>query len=131
MHKEKLSMKEYMPNPIAHSSSNNIYNLYYHQYMKAPDSREFQKVITKEVNDHIKKMGTNRNRTSAKIGTITPICMGVKRKRDVKTKGVFKHKACLNVHGRKKEYFSNFFKMFSPVMTWFTISMVIVLSIIN
>ena len=47
MHKDDLSMQEYMLNSIALSASNNMDNIYYHQYMKSPDTREFQKAIIK------------------------------------------------------------------------------------
>ena len=41
-----------MMDPIAFAASNTTENLYYHQAMKALNSREFQKSIIMEVNDH-------------------------------------------------------------------------------
>jgi hypothetical protein len=42
----------------------------------------------------------------------------MKRKRDILTRKVLKYKARLNVHGGKQEYAVNFFKTYSPVVTW-------------
>ena len=55
MHKDDLMMKQYILNTIAFSASNNADTLYYHQDMKAPDAKEFQNSILKEVNTHIER----------------------------------------------------------------------------
>ena len=44
---------------------------------------------------------------------------------------MFKHKACINVHGLKQEYASNLLETFSYIVTCFTIRMVLVLCTIN
>jgi hypothetical protein len=55
----------------------------------------------------------------------------MKRKRDIKTQQVYKHKARLNVHGGKQAYGKNYFEMYAPVVTWFSIRLLLVLSILN
>ena len=55
----------------------------------------------------------------------------MKRKRDIKTQQVYKHKARLNVHGGKQVYGENYFKTFTPVVTWFSIQLLLVLLILN
>jgi hypothetical protein len=55
----------------------------------------------------------------------------MKHKRDIKTQQVYKHKARLNVHGGKQVYGENYFETYAPVVTWFSIRLVLVLSIIN
>jgi hypothetical protein len=55
----------------------------------------------------------------------------MKRKRDIKTKRVYKHKARLNVDGRKQEYAVNFFETFSPVVTWISIRIVFIMVLLN
>eukprot|EP00978_Attheya_sp_CCMP212_P037949 scaffold183254_cov63-Attheya_sp.AAC.3 len=55
----------------------------------------------------------------------------MKRKRDIKTKKVYKHKARLNVDGRKQEFAVNFFETFSPVVTWISIRIVFILVLLN
>ena len=57
--------------------------------------------------------------------------MEVQTKEKKKSNRLFKHKACINVHGSKKEYDKNLFETFSPVVTWFTITILLVLYIIN
>jgi hypothetical protein len=55
----------------------------------------------------------------------------MKRKRDIKTQKVNKYKARLNVHGGKQEYAINYFETYAPVVTWFSIRLLLVLSILN
>ena len=55
MNKDNLSMQEYMLNTIELASRNNTNNLYYHQSIKVPNAREFQKEIIKEINTHIER----------------------------------------------------------------------------
>ena len=55
----------------------------------------------------------------------------MKRKRDIKTQRVYKHKARLNVHGGKQEFGENYFETYAPVVTWFSIRLLLVLSLIN
>ena len=53
------------------------------------------------------------------------------KKRDIISNLLFKHKARLKIQGSWQEFAANFFNIFSPVVTWFTIRMVLVLSIIT
>jgi hypothetical protein len=89
--------------------------------------------VIKEVNDHIE----NKNwelipRDKVPKGTtILPSVWSMKCKRDIKTQQVYKHKARLNVHGGKQVYGENYFETFAPVVTWFSIRLLLVLSILN
>ncbi len=55
----------------------------------------------------------------------------MKRKQEIKTQKVNKYKARLNVHGGKQEYGINYFETYAPVVTWFSIWLLLVLSILN
>jgi hypothetical protein len=55
----------------------------------------------------------------------------MKCKQDIKTQKVNKYKEHLNLHGGKQEYGTNYFKMYAPVVTWFLIQLLLVLSIFN
>jgi hypothetical protein len=55
----------------------------------------------------------------------------MKRKWEIKTQKVNKYKAHLNVHGGKQEYGINYFETYAPVVTWFSIWLLFVLSILN
>jgi hypothetical protein len=96
-------------------------------------SNSCKQAVIKEVNDHIE----NKNwelipRDKVPKGTtILPSVWSMKRKRDIKTQQVYKHKARLNVHGGKQVYGENYFETFTPVVTWFSIRLLLVLSILN
>jgi hypothetical protein len=55
----------------------------------------------------------------------------MKRKRDIKTWKVYKHKARLNVHGGQQEFAANFFETFSPVVNWFSVRLIFTLSLLS
>ena len=79
-----------MLNPIAFAANNNMDNLYYHQAIKEPVSRDFQKDITKKFNDHIKQKNweiTTREQVT-KGEQILPYICSFKRNRNIKTKRV-------------------------------------------
>ena len=100
--------------------------------MKAPNSRELQKSIIKEVKNHIEQTHwwIIPREQGTKGEQVLPYIWEFKQKRNIKTKQVIKHKARLNIHCRKQRYPSNFFKMFSPAVNWFTVMMELVLFII-
>jgi hypothetical protein len=52
------------------------------------------------------------------------------RKRDLTTSKVKSHKAWLNLHGGKQISGMNYFKTYAPVVTWFTIRLIITFRII-
>jgi hypothetical protein len=54
----------------------------------------------------------------------------MRRKHDLTTNKVIKHKARLNLHGGKQVYGMNYFETYAPVVTWFTIRLMIVFGII-
>jgi hypothetical protein len=133
MHQEDYLLQDEMMNPVAFMASSNQDTMYFHQAMKAPDRKQFMQAVIKEVNDHIE----NKNwelipRDKVPKGTtILPSVWSMKRKRDIKTQQVYKHKARLNVHGGKQVYGENYFETFAPVVTWFSIRLLLVLSILN
>eukprot|EP00957_Ditylum_brightwellii_P158128 12036205-Ditylum_brightwellii.AAC.1 len=49
-----------------------------------------------------------------------------KRKRDIKTRRVYKHKARLNVHGGQQQYGINNFDTYAPVVTWSSVRMILI-----
>jgi hypothetical protein len=54
----------------------------------------------------------------------------MRRKRDLTTNKVIKHKARLNLHGGKQVYGIIFFETYAPVVTWLAIRLRIVFGII-
>jgi histone deacetylase 1/2 len=55
----------------------------------------------------------------------------MKRKRDLVTREVYKHKARLNVHGGQQQFGVNYFETYSPVVTWFSLRTLLTLSLLN
>ena len=55
----------------------------------------------------------------------------MRRKRNLKTNQVVKHKAQLNVNGRQQEVGVNYSQTYAPVVTWFAIRFFIFLATIN
>jgi hypothetical protein len=51
-------------------------------------------------------------------------------KRDITTNEIKKYKARLNLHGGKQEFGTNYYKTYAPVITWFSIRLLIVIGII-
>ena len=72
--------------------------------MKEPDAREFQKAIIKEVNAHIKQKHWEiiLREQVQKGEQVLPSIWAFRRKRDIKTKRVFQHKAYLNFNDGKQ-----------------------------
>eukprot|EP00957_Ditylum_brightwellii_P137548 10486078-Ditylum_brightwellii.AAC.1 len=42
----------------------------------------------------------------------------MKRKQDIKTQKIYRHKARLNVHGGQQEYGISYVDTYAPVVTW-------------
>jgi hypothetical protein len=55
----------------------------------------------------------------------------MKRKRDLVSQKVLKHKARLNVHGGQQQHGVNFFETYSPVVAWFSIRILLTLALLN
>ena len=51
-------------------------------------------------------------------------------KENIKMQKVYKWKARLNIHGGKQVYGVNYTDTFSPVVTWITVRLILILSII-
>lgn len=84
-----------MENPIVYKASTNPDIMYYHQAMKAPDREQFVEAIADELNAHIE--GNHWEMVPVEDvpeGTIIlDSVWAMRRKRDIKTREVYKHKA--------------------------------------
>jgi hypothetical protein len=107
--------------------------MYYDKSMRAPDKQSFVEAIFKEVNDHITSnhlVLISRSQVPKGIKVLDSV-WSMKRKRDIKTRKVYKHKAILNVHGVQQEFAVNFFETFSPVVYWFSVRLIFTLSLLS
>ena len=55
----------------------------------------------------------------------------MKRRRDIRTREVYKWKARLNIHGGQQEYGIHSTETYSPVVNWSSVRLITILSIIN
>ena len=119
--------------PVAMAATSNPDTMYFDQGMRQPDSEQFVHAVIKEVNDHISRKHWELVPRSAvpKDVAILPSVWSLKRKRDIKSRQVYKWKARLNVHGGRQVHGINYWETFSPVVTWITIRILLILTILN
>ena len=121
-----------MADPIAFLAKTDPDTLYFHQAMKAEDSKEFRKAMQGEVDDHCKNKHwaiTSRSKVPEGVKVLDSV-WAMRRKRRIKTKKVYKWKARLNIHGGQQEYGVNYWETFAPVVTWLAIRLVLILSLL-
>ena len=122
-----------MTNPISFKASSDPDNMYYHQAIKAPDKEEFMQAIVKEINDHIEgnHWALIPKEEVPKGEKILDSVWAMRRKRDIKTQQVYKHKARLNIHGGQQEYGVHYTDTYSPVVSWFSVRLILILAKLN
>jgi hypothetical protein len=120
--------------PIAFATSNKSDpdTLHYKGGMEATDTDDFKKAMLQEVDTHTendhwevwKKADVPANQD------ILPAIWAFKRKRRIDTRTVYKHKSRLNIHGGKQKHGINYWETYSPVVTWFSIRLCLILTLL-
>jgi len=106
LHEEDFRLQDDMTDPIGFKASSDPDTMYCHQAMRAPDKEQFLAAIVKEINDHI----TNHYwqlvpKSEVPAGTkVRDSVWSMKRKRDIRTREVYKWKARLNIHCGQQEH---------------------------
>jgi Reverse transcriptase (RNA-dependent DNA polymerase) len=118
--------------PIYFEDTADTDTMYFHKAMRAPDAKQFKEAMKKEVKGHMEKghwevVCKTDMPSHAKI---LPAVWSMKRKRQIKTLEIYKHKARLNLGGHKQEYGVHYHKTYLPVVRWMSIRLLLVLSII-
>jgi hypothetical protein len=111
LHEDDYRIQDDMKDPVAFMSSTDEATMYFDQSMKAPDKQNFVEAIVKEVNDHITSKHwilIPRSKVPEGVKVLDSV-WSMKRKRDIKTRKVYKHKSRLNVHGGQQEFAVNLF----------------------
>jgi hypothetical protein len=131
-HDRHIDLQERMRRPIAFLSEMMGDVMYLHQALRQPDSRDFVNAVIKEINGHV-----DRNHwalvTRADVPKdveVLPSVWSMRRKRDLTTGAISKHKARLNLHGGKQEFGINYYETYAPVVTWFAIRLLIVFGLL-
>jgi hypothetical protein len=133
LHEDDYRLQDDMADPIAFLSHHSDPDtMYFHEAIRQPDREDFIKAIIKEINDHItRKHWILVPREKVPKGTkILDSVWAMKRKRDLVTGEVYKHKARLNVHGGQQQFGVNYFETYSPVVTWFSLRTMLTLSLL-
>ena len=121
-----------MKDPISFLAKTDPDTMYYHQAMKADDSKQFRRAMQGEVDSHNSSQHwAIRRRDQVPEGVkVLDSVWAMRRKRQIKTKQVYKWKARLNIHGGQQEHGINYWETFAPVVTWISIRLVLILSIL-
>ena len=101
MHEEDYALQDGMDDRIAFKAIGDPDTMCYHQAMRAPDRRQFVGAMIKEVEDHVQRKHWEIIPISQvpKGTKVLDSVWAMKRKREIMTRKVCKHKARLNVHG--------------------------------
>jgi hypothetical protein len=133
LHTYDYRIQDDMRDPVAFVPATYDGTMYYDQAMRAPDKHNCVEAVVKEVNDHI----TSNHwilipRSQVPKGVkVWDSVWSMKRKRDIKTRKVYKHKARLNVHGGQQGLAVNFSETFSPIVNGFSVILIFTLSLLS
>jgi hypothetical protein len=107
--------------------------MYLHEAMRAPDRAEFIKAMQAEIGSHTERKHWKlmRRNDVPDDQPVLDAIWSMKRKRRIKTQEVYKWKVRLNLYGGQQTYGVNFWETFAPVVTWASIGLVLILSILH
>ena len=129
----KYAIQKLMGNPMAFAATTNPDILYWDQAMKAPDQDKFIKAVRTELDGH-QKMGNYEPMPLNEVpaGTrLLDMVWSMRRKRAIKTQEVYKWKARLNVHGGQQVHGVHYWDTCTPVVTWQTVRLFLILSLMT
>jgi len=130
---QDFEIQDKLDDPIAFAANSNPDVMYYHEALKAPDRKQFIDAMKKEVADHEQRGHWELVRVEdiPSETKILPAVWSMKCKRRIATGEIYKWKARLNVHGGKQEKGIHFWETYSPVVSWFSIRVFLIIAIIN
>jgi hypothetical protein len=115
-HDAHLELQEKMQNPVS-----------FHAKMMGDI-----KAVVREINGHVENNHWElvKRDSVPDDAQIVPSVLSLRRKRDLTTNEITKHKARLNLHGGKQIYGMNYYEIYAPVVSWFAIRLMIIFGII-
>ena len=131
-HDAHLQLQERMRNPIGFHAEMMSDIMYLQQALKQPDAKEFVQVVIKEVNGHVDSNNWMLRKQSKVPEDIlmVPSVWSLQCKYNLTTNKIKSHNARLNLHGGKQVYGMNYFETYAPVVTWFTVRLMVIFGII-
>jgi hypothetical protein len=127
-HDAHLSLQDHMSNPIFFHTEIMGDIMYLNQALCLTDAAHFVEAVITEVNGHIdnKHWQLTKQSEVPPDTDVLPSIWPMHCKRDITSNEIKKYKACLNLHGRKQEYGINYYETYAPVVTWFSIHLLII-----
>ena len=131
-HNLDLDLQDKISNPMAFLAEMQGDMMYFHQDMVQEDSGDFVEAVVKEVNGHVE----NAHWKLVPIDSvhedtdILPSVWYLRRKRNIVTNEITKYKVRLNVQGGNHTFGENYFDTYAPVVTWFSIRILIICAIV-
>ena len=121
-----------MRNPIAFHAEMMGDIMYLHQALKQKDASQFVDAVVREINGHVENDHWKLVKQDSVPNDvqIVPYVWSLRRKRNLTTNEITKHKARLNLHGGKQIYGMNYYETYAPVVTWFAIRLMIIFGIL-
>lgn len=101
--------------------------------MKAEDSDKFREAMQKEITTHFTR-GHWEIKSLKQVPESTKLLDSVwamRCKQRISTGKVYKYKACLNAHGRQQVQGIHYWDTYAPVVTWFSIRMMLLLVLLH
>jgi hypothetical protein len=132
LHDEHLALQDRMLHPIVFHAEIMGDVMYLNQALHQPDAPHFVEAVITELNGHVNNKHwqlTKQSEVPPDVNVL-PSVWSMRRKRDITTNEIKRYKACLNLHGGKQEYGTNYYETYAPVVTWFSIHLLIVIGIL-
>ncbi len=132
-HDAHLSLQDCMSNPIIFHAEMMGEIMYPDQALCQPDAAHIAEAVITEINSHVnhKHWQLTKQSKVPPDNDVFPSVWPMYRKRDITSNEISEYKACLNLHGRKQEYIMNNYETYAPVVTWFSIHLLIVIGILS
>ena len=114
---------------ISYKPTSDPETLYHHQAMRQPDREEFKRAMDNEIKDQMKNVNfTVLRRKDLPPDTQTlPTVWKMKRKRDISSGQILKHKDRLNIDGSKMRKGIHYDETYSPVANWSSVRILLTL----
>ena len=128
----QYAIQKALEDTIALVASCNPDILYWDQVMKAHNRDKFIEAVGIELDSH-EKMGNYKPipiRNVPKGTKLIDMVWSMEHKRRIITQEVYKWKARLNVHGGQQEHGVHYWDTYTPVVTWQTVRISLILSIL-
>ena len=121
------------PEVYAYKATSDPDTMYYHGSMRQKDKVAFLQAMEKEINSQLDQgVFSLVLRTQVPAGTkVLPAVWQMRRKRDIKTQEIKKHKARCNIDGSKMIHGEHYDKTYAPVVGWGTIRLLLAMVLTN